>query len=368
MTRPVCLSITFFVLCSTVYAGKWAPVPVEAVASASDYVVLATVAGMNGAAIHLTIERWLKGQTGSADLSVGLPPVPANGTASTVLPRSLVGQRGLWFVQAKPASPHFYEAIPLVSGVYRAQDLFLPIASSTALPQQPGEINQQILAALVAWYQGLAEPSPIDDLRLLASFEEWRPGVTGMDPGVLLAAAAPLTGSVIASQRLLGLVISIRLGVNSALAAATAELASLSASPKFPLINEAIASYPHDAGAIPGLATLAGIHSPIAGLDNAVATALDRIGGKTVVPVMVTILDSRDSEAQLRAAAFLGRYSLFADANGNVPVGSVPDGPFATPQTRQYMPGATAGLTTADYVSFWKSWWVTNSAALGFAR
>lgn len=359
--------------CPTAWAGKWAPVPVEVLGQSADLVLLADVANVlpnsaGGPAIQLTVERWISGQPGGATLVAAVPPSSPNTPPSSLIPNSLIGQRGIWFVTKGAAGAGaIYQLLPMISGAFGPKDLFLSVSASVGSQQLAGSVNQQLLAYLVCWYQGLAQPTATDDLRLLASFESWRPAVQGVDQQVLVAAAAPLTGSVVVSQHLIGLVISVRLGLDSALSTIVTELATLSSNSRFPLIDEAIAAYPHDAAAIPILASLAGLHSTISGLDNSIATALGRINTKAVVPAMVTILDSNDPQAQLRSAAFLGTYALFADAQGNIAPGS-PDGPFATSQTRQNTPSANSGLTATAYAGFWKAWWASNQAALGFGN
>jgi len=357
--------------CSTAWAGKWVPVPVEALGQSADLVLLATAANVlpnsaGGPAIQLTVESWISGQPGSATLIAAIPPNSPNASNSSLILTSLVGKRGIWFVTGV-ASGTGYQLLSMISGAYGHSDLFLPVGASVGAQQFAGTLNQQLLAYLVNWYQGLAQPTSNDDLRLLASFQNWRPIVQGVDQQVLLTAAAPLSGSVVVSQHLIGLVISLGLGSDAALSTVAAELGTLSSNPRFPMINDAIAAYTDDTPAIPILASLASLHSTVPGLDNSIATALARISTKAVAPVMVTILDSQDPQAQLRAAAFLGIYALFADAQGNLSGGS-PAGPFATSQTRQYTPSANSGLTPAAYANYWKSWWAANQAALGFGN
>ncbi len=356
--------------CSTAWAGKWVPVPVEALGQSADLVVLAVANVLpnsaGGPAMQFTVENWIGGQPGAATLIAAVPPNSPNGSTSSLILTRLIGRRGIWFV-ARVASGTGCQLLSMISGAYGSTDLFLPVSASVDAQQFPGTLNQQLLAYLVNWYQSLAQPTPVDDVRLLASFQSWRPIVQSVDRLVLLTAAAPLSGSVVVSQHLIGLVISLGLGSDAALSTVAAELGTLGSNPKFPLINETIAAYPHDSAAIPILASLASLHSTVTGLDDSVATALARISTKAVVPVMVTILDGQYPQAQLRAAAFLATYALFADAQGNLSGGS-PDGPFATSQTRQNTPSANSGLTAAAYASFWKAWWASNQAALGFGN
>ena len=101
------------------------------------------------------------------------------------------------------------------------------------------------------------------------------------------------------------------------------------------------------------------------GVDVAAAAALAKIRTKEVLPAMAELLDSKDPQAQLRAASFFGLFTLFADKHGNMPEGG-PRGPFCTPQTRAYMPRRDSTLTPAEYAEFWKGWWSDNQGALDF--
>ncbi|HEX5432058.1 MAG TPA: hypothetical protein VFW83_08835 [Bryobacteraceae bacterium] len=140
-------------------------------------------------------------------------------------------------------------------------------------------------------------------------------------------------------------------------------------SPKFFYICRAIGLYykPHNESSISVLKQLVDLHSSAPGLDDAVASALRKIGTKDIVPVVAELLDSQDPQAQLRAASFFGFYSLFADAKGDVVQGNLVKGPFATADTRQYTPRSGSSLTPSQYASFWKTWWLQNSSRLGFA-
>ncbi len=80
---------------------------------------------------------------------------------------------------------------------------------------------------------------------------------------------------------------------------------------------------------------------------------------------MALLLDSTDSQAQLRAVGFFVQFTVFARADGTMPE-SGPSGPFWTPDTQAHQAGRDARFTTAEIVSFWKSWWLTHKAQLGF--
>ena len=128
--------------------------------------------------------------------------------------------------------------------------------------------------------------------------------------------------------------------------------------------------------AVSAFEKLIGLHSEIPGFDRAIGTAFVSIANattaagsplstKAVLPGMVGLLDSKDPNAQIRAASFMGYYSLFADKNGNI-TGSGIKGPFVTADTQQFTPSNVSTLTAAQYAGFWKVWWTQNQAKLGF--
>jgi hypothetical protein len=109
-------------------------------------------------------------------------------------------------------------------------------------------------------------------------------------------------------------------GSDSAIATLARELPTLPAHPKFDRITEALYTYyqPHGDSSMGVLQQLVSLHSDAAGIDAATGSALQKIGSKAVLPAMAELLDSRDPQAQLRAAWFLGYFTLFAAAAGNI--------------------------------------------------
>ena len=83
------------------------------------------------------------------------------------------------------------------------------------------------------------------------------------------------------------------------------------------------------------------------------------------MPAIAILLDSKDTKAQLRGAAFLSYFSLFVDAQGNFP-GTGVIGPFSTADTKQFTPRKDAAITPPQYAGFWKLWWSQNWRKLGF--
>jgi hypothetical protein len=123
--------------------------------------------------------------------------------------------------------------------------------------------------------------------------------------------------------------------------------------------TDAIGLYfrPHGTDAVRPLERIAALRLDAAGLDAAVGKALQKIGSKDVLPAMALLLDSRDPEAQLRAAAF---FAYFAKFGGN------PAGAFDSPAVDRQMPGKNSTETPAEYAQFWKAWWTGNKESLGF--
>jgi len=85
-----------------------------------------------------------------------------------------------------------------------------------------------------------------------------------------------------------------------------------------------------------------------------------------MLPILVELLDSRDSQAQLGAASLLGQFASMANSNGEIIQGVGSTHPFRSDETLRYLPRKDSTITVAEYVSFWKGWWAQNQAKLGF--
>jgi hypothetical protein len=130
------------------------------------------------------------------------------------------------------------------------------------------------------------------------------------------------------------------------------------------------------AEAVAAFERLIGLHSDLPGFDRAVSTAFLDIGRattaadsplptKAVLPGVVALLDSKDSDTQIRAASFLAFFTLFADANGDMLHTGVV-GPWATESTRKFTPSNAAPMAATQYTAFWKTWWEQNRAKFGY--
>lgn len=252
--------------------------------------------------------------------------------------------------------------VPRDSRVLSNAEMYYSMDGPQVAPAGQGGLNQRLLSMLVNWYQSLANPGQIDDDALLVSADSQRADVN-TPAAVLLASLQPLIASSSPIPHIVGLTGAIRLGSTPAVATLVGEVSTLRSNSRFALIEGALQSYPQAASSLPLLQQLVGLGAP--GLDAAAGTAIEKIGGKAIIPIMVSLLDSPDSMAQLRAIHFLGRYSIFADAQGNMASGG-PNGPLFDKGNLIYMSPSGGAVTVAQCVAFWKSWWSSHSSSLGF--
>lgn len=347
--------------------------PIAVVAAQADVVTLATVTSVavgqssRVATVTLTTTQSLKGQPGSSTLQaqVVLPTYPIQPSPQVIdtagIEAALTASCGIWFLQLDPTG---YRIIPTAAGYYSAEDLFLRQDCQSLASVPSGTLNQQLLAYVVRWYEGLDNPDQGDE-RLQASFQSWKPGMSVVAVADLLSGAAELTASTNLNQHAMGLVLAVQLRSDPALAQVLTEVDTLKTNPKFAYLTAAIAASQPDAGAVPALLQEVAMHTDAPGLDDAVRSALMRLtGNRAVVPAMAKLLGSQDPVAQLRAARFFSVFTFLADAHGNISEGA-PDGPLATAETRSFAPGL--GPTPAQCVQFWEQWWTDNATKLGFS-
>lgn len=310
--------------------------------------------------LTLSVASVLKGPAGTTTVVAELAPkegsqgpyaIPASTRSS------LVGQTGLWFLSE---SANGYQVIPTQEGRSFPEEIFLPLRGSRATAVPPGTLDQQLLQYLVGWYQSLPNPTVRDDMRCLDGLQS---GSTREDA---LAAADSLIHSVVVSSQVVGLTAAISLGSDDAVAALSASLKEIGSSPKFYLVTGALSALyqPHGAASIPVLKGIIDQHSAAPGINAAAGAALAKIAVKQTLPAMAELLNSAGPTAQLRAASFFGLFTLFADSQGRVSGGG-PMGPFATDDTRRYMPSQDSGITPQQYALFWQNWWESNRARLG---
>ncbi|HCC56536.1 MAG TPA: hypothetical protein DEQ47_04615, partial [Solibacterales bacterium] len=334
-----------------------------AVGQTASVVLIGTLKGLeNGAeagyfTLTLSVAKTLKGLVYTSVVVAGLAPGDSYVTPS-VLPNSLVGQTGIWFLSESGSG---YQVIPTETGRILPNDVFLPVSDSLAAAGLSGTTEYQLLQYLVGWYRSLSNPTVRDDMKCLTSLQS-----QSTSPEASLAAANSLIGSPAVASQIIGLAAAIGLGSDSAVAALSTSLHVVSKNPKFYLITGALAtSYqPHGVGSISVLKQIIDQHSAVPGIDAAVGAALSKIVVKQTLPVMAELLNSSDPTAQLRAASFFGLFTLFADSNGNVSGGG-PEGPLASDETRLYTPRRDSGVSPQQYSQFWRGWWAEHHTLLG---
>jgi hypothetical protein len=357
----------------TLFAGYGgAPRPITALGKEADVIVLATATSVRinksetTATLVLRIVGTLKRQTGAGSVpaTVDLSGNSAQFVSSSeFFEKSVTGSSGVWFLRLDQAG---YHVIPFNRGPVQPEYLFLREDPRSLAAVPAGTLNRQLLALVVKWYQGLTAPGLDADTRLLSSFHRGNPSMSDVSVSDLLLSANDLIGSAVQSQHVIGLALALQLGSASALTEVVTELDDLKGDAKFAYVVNAVATYSQGPESIPILIREIALHTDAPGMDDAVASALSRMmNNRSVVPAMATLLGSRDTTAQLRAARFFAVYSLLCDARGNIVEGAA-DGPLASDETRSFSPGADVNKTPDQCVQFWKQWWVENGAKLGF--
>jgi len=347
------------------------PVPLDVLAQQSDLVSVATLKRLTGGGgaqqqVELQLTNVLKGQASSLDLTATLPR-SALAPTGVLLP-NVIGQRGVWFLKAASDG---YQVLPVFENPVLSREVFIAAPDASLSSPSGANIQQQLLNLKVAAYQSLPDPIQRDDFQLMSA-------IISSSPQDGAGAAAALMGSVSLQQHVMGLAASVRLGSPAAVSEVADELDALQSSPKFGHIIATLEGFPavRTPEAVSAFEKLIGLHSVVPGFDHAISTGFLGIANATtaagsplstraVLPGMVALLDSKDPIAQVRAARFLGYYTLFADENGNN-IGSGIKGPFATADTSQFTPQPDSTLTPAQYAGFWKVWWAQNKATLGF--
>lgn len=359
-------------MCAELYGAAGMPVAVGSLRQQSNVIAIATLQSVNDqiqtAVVQLGIIKVLQGQVASLTLTANLAPPRGIRGSGTMLMPSAVGTTGVWFLRVNSSG---YDVLPLFDGPYAPNDIFIEVSQS-AQSAPAGTLDQQLLAYQIEAYRRLPQPNFRDDERIMAS-------LVSADPQDSFAAIAPLLSSPILDQHLVGLAAEIRLGSPDALSQFSTELDNLRRSPKFFMMIEVTESYPpqQTASAVAAFEKLISVHSDIPELDLAAGAAMQRIAKfaaakpaglpvKAVLPAIVSLLDSKDPKAQLRAAGFLAYFTLFAGADGNI-AGTGVAGPFATADTRQFTPTQESTTTPAQYAQFWKIWWAQNYMRFGFA-
>jgi hypothetical protein len=260
------------------------------------------------------------------------------------------GELGVWFLKAHG---NRYDVVPLASGTYTSHDGFLPLTEGSLSLPVSGTVSRQILAYVVTSYAGQQSPGVPEDSFLMTS-------LATADRTEALEASQSLIDSGIPGARVMGLAAQIQLGSDNALRSVATELTSLQGSAKFRHIRESIALFYTPAGpaSLQELDQLIAPHAAMPNLDDALTSALQRLGGKSVLPLMANLLDSKDDTARLRAASYFALFARYADKNGSVHQGF--PGPLSSESAKRNTPRGDSGVTTEQYAQFWKSWWNAN--------
>ena len=226
-------------------------------------------------------------------------------------------------------------------------------------------LDDAILAFAARWIQSLAEPpNTFTDEQFYAAFAP-APVVDNASAPLptrrqVLRAVTPLISSSAQWQHILGLIIALRAGSPDALTQIAGELPALRTNPRFQEILDVIGHETNSPDLIAPLRQLLALHSDISGIDTAAAGALYQIDAREntenkntndIRPLVASLLDSKDPVAQAIAARTIAIW---------VPSRLVSE------ETRAYYPGQSK--TTAQYVEFWKTWWIQNRANLGFPQ
>jgi hypothetical protein len=345
-------------------AASRAATSIISLAQAASVVMIGSLTGIQDGPtpgqfkLSMSVTRVLKGEIGTSALVVSLLPGDAY-VLPAVIPQSLLGQTGIWFLSGTGDG---YQLLPTQAGRFLPEELQLPLGAPLAAAQLSGTLEQQLLQYLVGWYHSLPSPTVRDDMKCLAGLQSPPSDVQNS-----LAAASSLMGSLTVSDQVIGITGAITLSSDNAVSALSSVLNAVGSSPKFYLVTDALAiSYqPHGVASIAALKKIIDRHSTAPGIDAAAGAALSKIVNKQTLPVMAELLNSSDSTAQLRAASFFGLFTLFADSTGSV-AGGGPIGPYATDETRRYMPSSGSGITPQQYSQFWLQWWGQNHGLFGF--
>lgn len=369
--------------CGSLFAGLGGEFPVTVAARQADIIAVARLESVAAATpalanVQLQITRVVKGESVPAYLAAEFTPSAMNQPPGFGVGH-LIGKTGLWFLKRDGGK---YVVVPLGTGDFVFDQAFLILPTSelpnpasviTGLPASSGSVREAVMAALVDSYLSSTNPNVhLRDLVLVSLDRNMARFDSDEDRQLATAAAKALIGSKLPDRKIVSLVSGIRLGDESAFSSLAQEAAALESERLFPLIAFALGTEyrPNGEASIEPLRRLIGLHLKSGNFDAAVAGALSKIGTKAVLPAMVSLLDSENSGAVLVAARFLSDYTLFADAQGAIPVlgpgeGRI-KGPWATPATRAFSAGAQSSLTPQDYASFWKAWWADNRVKLGF--
>jgi len=370
------LFAVFWLFQSLLWAGFWSPMSLKKLQEEADVIVVATLEGVTPVATTLAkadlrVSSTVKGRVSGTIVTVEFVPSEAMSRPAkapeNVIPKNLSRAPGLWFLKEAGGA---YRILPICGGDYSWADASLPVPESGIPPvrsviadlspdNSSNTISRTVLAAVVNWYMGLPSPTFSDALQFLSHIDP-------KNSEDALAVANTLTASPSKGHHITGLIMGLRLNSDEAVSRLAEDAASLRDDGLFPFLVKTLKSnyQPNGESSIRPLEKLIAAHSKAPGLDEAAGSALQKIGTKAVLPVMLQLFESEDQTAWLRAGWFFAYFALFANADGVIP-GTGVIGPYAQ-GTRAYMPSQDSTKKPEEYAAFWKTWWERNKASLGF--
>jgi hypothetical protein len=353
-----------FVSVSLVSAVLSGPIPVTVAADKADLVcvcvVKAVAPGAGADNVSLNVLYVVKGTVSSLSLQAVLP-APSDGYGQVLTP-GLVGKPGVWFLIKEGSA---FRVQPLYKGLYSERDAYLSIDPLEGQSARTGTVHDQVLSYAVDAYRKTKRTSD-EDQRLLASLDF-------ASLGEVSKAVRPLINSTSVDEQVVALAGGLRVNSNDAIQSLAGNPKVVS-SLKLGIVADALRLYyrPASLSSLDAIAELVKTRTIVA-LDAPLAEVLQRagttdLGGKApalqlMMDTMAILLDSENSEARMRASAFFGYVSMFADGHGGLSASNVV-GPLSTSVTREFTPRQGSSLTVGQYTQFWKAWWLQNRLGL----
>jgi hypothetical protein len=352
--QAICGVASFFFVAGSSYGSIFAPASLADLAQAADLIVVGSASG------GLQVARVLKGDptiTGTnIDVDFKFTPVSVNGN-------------GLWFLKRSPSG---WKVIPIQDdGMFG--HIFIPEPPGPVLDayayNATASLAEKVASEVSAAIESSSDP---------AQFSIIYYGLDQLNSPVIQRLYTRLSTSDTMRLKILGLSGLIRGGSTSALTVVAQSAASLdNYSLEYGVLSNSVSNdfRATDANSVQVLGQIA-TGSTGAGilLREAAALALRAIHTKEALPYLAAFLD--DPDAGVRAEG-IGGMSAFA--NGlpvQTPANVVSmaylkypaSAPFQTAETlANFAMGAESiGRNETGYLSFWKTWWMQNRAALGY--
>jgi len=340
-------------------AALWGPRALNELGREADVVVVARLQaaerGPEAIRVQLEALRVLKGPASSRALVAEFFHSPQSPGIGPPLGIPGVGSVGLWFLKEEGGA---YRVLPQATAAYSGLDAYLPLMAADAEVEPSGTLDRQLLMYLTRSYEEFSSVrGDTTDWVLLRT-------LLHTDRQDALPMIRDLIVSPKAGLRIIGLTAGLRLGSDDALATLMKEYGALQTEPKFFLVRMELATTltAESPTSFRLLEQMAAAHSDLPNLDDEVAAALARAGGKSVLPIMANLLDSKNEQAKLRAASYFARFAMFADEDGNLRPGHA--GPFMSQSVQANAPRNDSGISADQYAQYWKSWWTQHRTLL----